>query len=452
MPEFEVNWHHVLVCEALDRFVSGACKRLIVLMPPRHSKSELVSRRLPAFIFGRNPNAQIMATSYGADLAARMNRDVQRIIDAPQYRELFPDTRLYGENVRTVAKGSYLRNSDIFEIVGHKGSYRGAGVGGGIVGMGFHYGIIDDPIKNRAEADSLTFRNNVWEWYTSTFYTRQEKNAAILITMTPWHEDDLVGRLLAQAKSDPNADQWDVIRLPALAEDPYMVGDPRTDGQALWPGKYDETALDTMRATVGSYEWNAQYQCRPKAREGNLLQRSWFTIVDAAPALGRWVRYWDKAGTEAGGKKTAGVLMCATPDGLYYVVDVVTGQWSAGERERVIKQTAELDAARFDSRTTVKIWAEQEPGSGGKESAEATIRMLAGYPVYKEPATGDKVTRGEPFAAQAEVGNVRLVRGDWNAAYVEELCAVPNGTFWDQFDATSGAFNKLATPQGVGFG
>jgi len=184
----------------------------MVFMPPRHGKSELVSRRFPAFALGRDPNTRIIACSYGATLAARLNRDIQRIIDTPGYLSLFPSTRLYGENVRTRAQGTYLRNSDIFEIVGHAGFCASAGVGGAITGMGFDIGIIDDPIKNQEEAESITYRNMVWEWYGSTFYTRAEKDAIILLTMTRWHQDDLAGRLL----NDAGGDKWTVLSFPAL--------------------------------------------------------------------------------------------------------------------------------------------------------------------------------------------------------------------------------------------
>jgi len=132
----------------------------------------------------------------------------------------------------------------------------------------------------------------------------------------------------------------------------------------------------------------------------------------------------------------------AEANGIYYIEDVVRGQWSAGQRETVIKQTAQLDAQRYGN--TVQIWIEQEPGSGGKESAESTIRNLAGYPVFADRGTGDKDVRLEPFAAQAEAGNVCLVRGPWNGAYIDEMCAIPNSAYRDQADATAGAFNKLA--------
>lgn len=443
MPEFELSWHHKVMFDYLDRFVTGDIKRLIISLPPRHTKSESVSRRLPAFILGKDPNAPIIAASYGADLARRMNRDVQRIMDDAPYRRLFPDTKLFGSNVRTVAQGSWLRNSDMFEVVEYNGYYRGAGVGGAITGMGMKYGIIDDPLKNRADANSPTIRQKIWDWYTSTFRTRLAPGGGILVTMTRWHEDDLVGRLLAQAASDPEADQWTVLTLPAIAEEPIAEYDQRRPGEALWPTRFDLAELSKTRVSLGSYDWNSLYQQRPAPPEGGMFKRQWFEIVDVAPRFMNRVRYWDKAGSTGKNDFTCGVLMAMDKLGQFYIEDVVRGQWSALEREMIIKQTAQADAERTGATT---IWHEQEPGSGGLESAQATNRNLAGYPVRFETVTGDKETRALPFAAQAEALNVKLVKGVWNAAYLNELTSFPYGMNDDQVDGSSGAFNKLSAP------
>jgi len=162
------------------------------------------------------------------------------------------------------------------------------------------------------------------------------------------------------------------------------------------------------------------------------------------PAGCRLIRYWDKAGTQGAGNYTSGVLMAATPDKMYIVVDVVRGQWSAAQREAVIKQTAQLDRERYGRGVT--IWVEKEGGSGGKESAENTVINLAGFTARAEHPTGDKEVRAGPYAAQAEVRNVKLLRGSWNWDYLEELTAFPNGTNDDQVDGSSGAFNKLLKP------
>lgn len=448
-PDYEVNWHHQVLCQYLDEFVAGRIRRLMVFMPPRHGKSELVSRRLPAYILGRNPDAQIIACSYSSDLASRMNRDVQRIIDDESYHAIFPGTQLFGANVRTVARGTYLRNSDIFEVVGRGGFYRSAGVGGGITGMGFTYGIIDDPIKNRMDAESETIRENLVEWYTSTFYTRQEKHGAILITCTRWHQDDLAGRLLELGRSD-DGDQWTIVDFPAIKEHDENPEDIRAVGEALWPNKYNEERLAKIKTVLGEYQWSALYQQHPAPAEGGMFKRAPLEIVEAVPAGGRWVRWWDRAATPRKGDFSVGVLMLATPAGLYYIVDVQRGQWASDDRNSIMLQTAALDAQR--TRNECVIWTEQEPGSSGLDMARALTKMLAGYPINYEPSTGSKEIRAMPFAAQWNAGNVKVLRGPWNQAYLDEMTSFPFGTNDDQVDASSGAFNKLAIGfSGVGF-
>jgi predicted phage terminase large subunit-like protein len=444
-PDYQVNWHHEVLCAQLDRFVRGDIKRLMVFMPPRHGKSELVSRRLPAYILGHYPNSTIIACSYSADLSSRMNRDVQRIIDDGRYQELFPATHLYGSNVRTTAQGTYLRNSDIFEIVGNHGVYRSAGVGGGITGMGFLYGIIDDPIKSQKEADSATFRESVWEWYTSTFWTRQDKDARILLTLTRWHEGDLAGRLLDLAASDPNADQWDVLCLPAICEDATAPYEQRQEGEALWPEKYD---LGFFAAAIANNprQHAAINQQSPRAREGNMFKLKDLPIVPVAPVEGRRVRYWDLGGSDSNtADNSAGVLMNAAPDRLFYIEDVESGQWSPRERNARIRATAEKDQERYGH---VETWIERVPGLA-VEVIDAIVRELAGFPVYTEMARKDKVTRADPLASQCEAGNVRVVKADWNAAYRDEMCSFPNGKKDDRVDGSSGAFSKVSAIQHV---
>jgi hypothetical protein len=228
--DYRVNWHHRVLCEYLDRFAAGRIRRMMVFMPPRHGKSELVSRRLPAYLFGRDPHLNIMACSHTAELANAMSRDVQRILEHPKYARLYPGTRIPHRGSRDAK-----RTNDLFETLAG-GEYRASGVGGSITCMGFDVGVIDDPIKSREEADSPTKRNRVWEWYVNDFYSRRQGDAArILITLTRWHRDDLAGRLLRQM-TQRNADQWTVISLPAIktAENAH-ADDPRQDGEPLWP-------------------------------------------------------------------------------------------------------------------------------------------------------------------------------------------------------------------------
>lgn len=444
--EFEENWHHKVICYYLEKVISREITRFMLNIPPRHTKSELVSRRLPAYVLGRNPDEEIIACSYGDSLASAFNRDVQRIIDSDSYRELFPDTCLSGKNIRTAASGSTLRNNDIFEIVGRNGKYRSAGVGSGITGQGFGIGIADDPIKDYKDASSPTVRKALRDWYDTTFLTREAKNGAIIICQTRWNKDDLSGQLLDLAASDPEADQFVVLSLPAICEKerelPEEIYDelriePRKVGEALWPSRYPISKLAKRRAS-SPQKFKAVYQQSPTTEGGTVFQVGNISIVQASPAkFEKVIRYWDKAGTQGGdGAETAGVRI-GLFEGRYYVTDVRSGRWSALEREKTMKQTAILDGVETE------IWVEQEPGSGGKESAERTIQNLAGFNIYADRVTGSKEDRADPFSAQVEAGNVILVAGAWNAGYISQLEDFPNGKYKDKVDASSGAFNKL---------
>jgi len=178
-----------------------------------------------------------------------------------------------------------------------------------------------------------------------------------------------------------------------------------------------------------------------------MFKRQWFDIINVAPFYSERVRYWDKAGTADGGAYSCGVLIARDKQGIFYIEDVVRGQWSALDRETIIKQTAQADDAKYG---LVSVWQEQEPGSGGKESAEQTVRNLAGHVIRTERVTGDKVTRAMPLAAQCEAKNVNIVSAAWNGSYLDELTTFPYGKYKDQVDATSGAFNKLVGNSGIG--
>jgi len=487
MPKYHVNWHHEVTCQVLTDVVRGllppdhaeylppappggyvpgvnAPKRVAICQPPRNGKSELASRRLPAFAFGKIPDLQVISASYSADLASMMNRDVQRIIDGPRYQNVFPHVGLNEKNIRSDASGSYLRNNDIFEIVGYEGRYRSAGIGGGITGMGARLGIIDDPYKHRKDADSEAWRKTVKEWYTSTFYTRlDDPSAAIVIMMTRWHDEDLLGWLFDLERSNPNADQWLLINFPAILDavpdaikepkhyDAYQRFERRQLGDLLWPEKYPIERLEAIRANdPGDFE--ALQQQRPIKPGGGMFPREKLAIIDRDTFM-IWpdmlaVRGWDKAGTDGGGAYTAGVLIVFDPQrrygASYIVADVQRIQYEALARETLIRTTAYADRGRYGY---VVYAIEQEPASGGKESAQNTVRnTLAGFEVYAEPASndGDKERRARPFSIQVKATNVALIEGEWNEAYLNELSRFPSGKYKDQVDASSLAFNKLA--------
>lgn len=260
-PDFAVNWHHQLLAERLTALAAGQLKRLMVFMPPRHSKSELVSRRLPAFIHGINPDAKLIVASYAVSLASSLCRDTQRIIESEAYRRLFPATAIPGTAAAGTHEGGYRRTHDTYEVLGHTGSYYAVGVGGGITGRGFDVGIIDDPLKGAEEADSPQIRDKIWEWFNNDFLTRQMPGAAILLTMTRWHREDLAGRLLARMVDQPASERWEVLSLPAERGEEHNPLDPRQLGEPLWPARFDTAALAEFKRHPRT--WQALYQQNP---------------------------------------------------------------------------------------------------------------------------------------------------------------------------------------------
>lgn len=425
---FKMAPHLIRISQALVRASSVGGARIVLSVPPRHGKSYLVSHHFPAWYLGFYPDRRIILASYEADFAAGWGRKARLLLE--QHGSIF--------GVKVSADSSAANRWD---IEGREGGMVTAGVGGAITGKGADLLLIDDPVKNYQDAHSETLRETAKNWLTSTAYTRLEPNGSVIIIMTRWHADDLAGWVLRELTHE----NWEELRFPAIAEENDVLG--RKPGEALWPARYNAERLRKTEKTLGPYQWSSLYQQRPTPDEGGMFKRAWFTQFidrDAVPKEARFCRYWDKAGTTNGGDYSVGILM-AWHDDIFYVVDEVRGQWSAHTRNKIIEQTAELDSA-----TTKKyeIGIEQEGGSGGKESAEFSVKQLAGYTVHAERVTGTKEDRARPFSSQCEGGNVKLVRDGsnkrWNREYIEEHCVFPNGTHDDRIDASSGAFNRLA--------
>lgn len=814
-PDYQVSWHHRALCEALDRFVAGETTRLMVSLPPRHGKSELVSRRLPAYLLGKDPDMSVIACSYSADLASMMNRDVQRIMDGPEYLRVFPETRLFGSNVRTVAQGAYLRNSDIFEIVGNSGIYRSAGVGGGITGMGcnclygntpiithegtksiasivrsgrpckvlafntrtktaewrrvtavretrssrlleiktvggrsilataehrffvpergyteahrllpgdrliaagrvepeidmpgvrgtqrkenrnvqpvlsetsesdggdkmrllrgrvrsppirvsevteegpcrhvlltgllkpapcrktrtplrelrethaegtraqvlqprmsegcnVHYpeaaknvpempnricpdnckaavlfesmcrcrsrttddrdkqpqlqgrdellgifspdprscigarrkavhgvrgrripgsdhaarggndsnqprgtsyqrgpggqppgesdhtlqdvprntpqvhidtvavvrsicgesvpvydlqvegtsnffageilvhncGIIDDPIKNQEEANSPTYREKLWEWYTTTFYTRLEKDARVLVTMTRWHENDLAGRLIEAAK-DEGSDQWEIVKFPAIAE-PGNPIDPRPEGAPLWPEKYSIERLNQMKATLGAYPWAALYQQAPAPAGGGLFKRDWFQYFDVDGA--DYILHSPRGDLRVSSDNCTVFQTCDPAGSTKTSADYFAlGTWAVTPTQDtllldVVHRRLEGPDQPALFRESFQQWNPSVQGVEARNTGLTLFQQLKrdGLPVVELKPDSDKFTRALPMAARYESGCVyHLANAPWLVDYELELVGFPGAAHDDQVDMAAYAY------------
>jgi predicted phage terminase large subunit-like protein len=416
-PSYNWDWQHLhFIREKLLLVEKGKIKRLMVFCPPRHGKSEATTIRFPMWCLEKHPQWKIIIGAYNQTLANRFSRKARRLAET---RGILSRERAAVEEWETIGGGGV----------------RAAGVGAGITGMGADLIIIDDPVKNREEAESLVFRNRVWDWYTDDLYTRLEPEGAIILIMTRWHTDDLAGRILESEQ----ASEWEVVSLPAIAEENDLLH--REQGSALCPERYDVMSLLNIKKTLGSASFTSLYQQKPVPSEGYLFKRQWFQIIDCAPTNVQRVRAWDKAATEGAGDFTSGVLLSRDTQGIFYIEDVRNVQLSSGSRDALIRQIAALDG------TSVPIYGEQEPGSSGKDAALAFIRMLSGYSVYCDTVSGSKVVRAQPFAAQCEAGNVKLVKGEWNAIYLDQLCSFPYGKNDDMIDATSLAFNKLSLAQ-----
>lgn len=263
-PSYRENWHHKKLADALERVENGTLKRLIVNMPPRHGKSELVSVNFPAWCMGRNKDRSIIAASYGADLATDFGRKVRNIMDDGDYKLLF-NTRL-AEDAK--AKGSWSTNG--------RGEYNAVGVGGAITGKGGSIAIIDDPVKNREEADSEVVSEKIWDWYRSTLRTRLTPDGAVVIVMTRWRDNDLVGRILEETRLS-SGETWEIITLPAVAENDEEF---RKTGEALWADHYTLDNLEQTKKDIGNYEFASQYQQNPVNRETQIFKQELFRYID----------------------------------------------------------------------------------------------------------------------------------------------------------------------------
>lgn len=400
-PLYEPAGHHKRICERLEAIERGEIDRLMIFMPPRHGKSELASKRFPAWCLGRKPTRQIIAASYNSDLANDFGRNVRNIVGEPEFMEVFPSV--------TLASDSHAANR---MNTNHGGAYVAAGVGTAVTGRGAHIALIDDPFKDREEADSERRRDIVWDWYRSTLFTRLMPGGAIVLIQTRWHEDDLAGRLL-----ESEGDQWEVLELPAL-----------DDGKALWPEWYDEAALERIKATIGPREWSALYQQRPQPDEGTFFNRSWLLSYDHKPQGLSVYGVSDYAVTDGGGDYTVHQVWGVDSEGTLYRLATWRGQTSSD-----VWIEKKLDLIK-----------EHKPfawfGEGGviqKAIEPALKRRMQDRKIFCRlewlSSIHDKPTRARGFQARAAMGKVRFEPG----ADISEYLAFPAGKHDDEVDASS---------------
>lgn len=405
-PLYARAHHHEKIAAKLEALERGDIDRLMIFMPPRHGKSELASKRFPAWCLGRDPHRQIIAASYNSDLASDFGRQVRNLIAEPEYREVFANVSLAPDS-----QAATRMNTN------HKGSYIAAGVGTAVTGRGADIGLIDDPFKDREEADSERRRQVVWDWYRSAFYTRLMPGARICLIQTRWHEDDLAGRLLEQDGRIEDGGQWDVLELPAIG----------ADNAALWPEWYPLDALERIRATIGPREFSALYQQRPQPDDGTFFQRAWFGEWSRLPAL-RFYGTSDYAVTDGAGDFTVHRVWGIDPSGDVYRVAGWRGQTASDEW---IERKLDLIA-----RWKPLCWF----GEGGviQKSVEPMLRRrMRERNVHCRmewlSSVHDKPTRARSFQAMAATGRVHFEQG----ADLSEFLVFPAGRHDDEVDAAS---------------
>jgi predicted phage terminase large subunit-like protein len=441
-PRYRWYRHCEALADVLQKVADGELKRVMIFTPPRHGKSETVSRLFTAYFLYRHPEYWIGLASYAADLAYTLSRNA---------RENY---------LRAVGSMSEQSSAVKHWETGKGGGLWAAGAGGPATGKGGHLLLVDDPIKNAEEAASDIIRAKLQDWWNSTWYTREEpwsdtdSTGAIILVQTRWHEDDLAGWLLDQekhAEDEEDREHWHIVNLPAIAEDAQVEfpstctiePDWRKPGEALCPERRPIEKLNKICKRIGQYFFDALFQQRPSAKEGEFFKLGKVETVEAEPANLRKCRAWDLAASKGAGAFTCGVLIGVDDkSGTYYVLDVVRGQWSAEEAKAMIKNTAIEDGKN------VSIHLPQDPGQAGKAQAEQFVKFLTGFNVKTEPVTGSKETRAFGFAAQWNSGNVKLAMGSWVKAFKEEYRQFPRGKYKDQVDSGSDAFNVLAARKG----
>jgi predicted phage terminase large subunit-like protein len=417
----------------------------MILAPPGSAKTTYVSRLFPAWYFAFRPRSSIIACSHTQGLSELNSGFVQRHIrenaEVTGYNLIKDPSDVGSTTAGSVSKERWYTDNHC--------AFRAGSVGSAILGFRANLAIIDDPIGSRADAESETSRESTWQWFINDLTTRLTPDGAIILIMTPFHEDDLAGRLQRVQKDD-----WRILRLPAIADEPE---DPlgRQIGEPLWADDqygYGQRLLELAEAAERegrSRDWYAQYQGRPRPPEGAMFKPAKMPIFAELPSV-RVIdqqRGWDLAASSGRGDWTVGVKLArlwGDPrfKDLIIITDVQRIRGAPEEVRHLVRTVAAADGF------ATKQLFPRDPGQAGVVQAESYVMMLKGSRVSAVPQTGSKIVRADAAASQANIGRIGMLRASWNAALFDELAAFPNGQHDDQVDALSLAFNQMSTQLG----
>ena len=433
--DYKIGWVHQEICETLDLFlkdlIDGKRPRLIITMPPRSGKSEIVSRRFPAYFLGKYPDLSIISVSYSATLAEDFCRDVQRIIDSDEYKAIFPNTKLSDKKDK-----NYKRTSDIFEIVDHKGVYCSAGVGGGITGKGCDILIIDDPIKNRQEANSENTRKKIFDWYSSTAYTRLSPIGGVIMMCTRWHLDDLIGKVL----SDKNQKPFHVISYPAIAEhdEPH-----RKQGEALHPERFSLEILNEIKSTLSTADWLSLYQQKPVPEGGAIFETSKLRYYDETSEPKRFdqvVGSWDMTFKE---NKTSDFVvgqLWGRKGSEFYLLDMVRDRMDFVKTLKVFINFA-------NKHKNCNCWLVEDKANGTAIISTLKKHISGIIPITPKESKQERAYAITPYL---EAGNIFFPKNqNFTKDLEEEMLQFPAGVHDDTVDSMTQALNYFRTKKRV---
>lgn len=422
-PDYDFEWFHKLIISKIQDLIDGKIKKLAVFMPPQHGKSEITTRRLPAYIMGAKPGTKVAISSYSAELSSEFARDIKMIIESPEYSKVFQASK-------TANKGSRLiNNADIFELENHS-KLKAVGVMGSLTGFTVDFGIIDDPVKDDMEATSKTYRDRVWNWYTKVFKTRLHNESKQLLIMTRWHVDDLAGRILA------SENDWEVINIPAICEkENEFENSPRKIGEVLYPKKHSlERILKIKELNPATF--NSLYQQRPVIEGGNKIKVSYFKTIEESecPRL-EWQMFVDGAYTENTKNDPTALMVCGSKDGNLYI------KFSQSKHLELVEACTYIEQLYKDMECTL---VNIEPKASGL-SFKSTLqnRGVNTCSITGKIITLSKFDRVSLTENYVEAGRIILIRGPWNDQFKVECGEFPKGEHDDQVDCFAYAVNKF---------